>query len=91
MCGGGWSCTGMSSNTQVLPSMRVEKVFDEHEVMLSVAEANAAVLRKHRRGRRRVGLMLEVAAFVTLSFVVVLWPRRGAVSRRHERQAFMHC
>jgi len=80
----------VSSNTQVLPSMRVEKIFDEEEVMLSIAEANAAILRKHRRGRRRVGLMLEVAAFVAFSFVVVLWPRRGAMSRRIIRHTFMH-
>ncbi len=70
--------------------MRVEKVFDEQEVMLSIAEANAAVLRKHRRGRRRVGLMLEVAAVVAFSFVVVSWPRRGALSRRLGRQTYLH-
>ena len=69
---------GISSDGRALPSVRVERVFDEHEVAECIAEADAAILRKHHPAGR--ASVLYAASLALLAGVAVLW-RRGNAAR----------
>ncbi len=71
---------GISSDGRALPSVRVERAFDEQEVAECIAEADAAIMRKHSPAGR--ASMLYAASLALLAGVIVLWRRGSAAHRR---------